>query len=247
MENKTLATVNGNEITQQNVDNMLQRMGPQRAIQFQSPEGQKRILDELINQELIYVDAINESLDKQEDFLKELELLKVDFLKQFAINKLLGKINVDECEVEKYYAENKEMFTKPISVKASHILIDDEVTASKILKEINGGLSFEEAASKYSKCPSEETGGDLGYFTPGKMVPEFENAAFGMNIGEISKPVKTQFGYHIIKLTDKKEAEASSLDEVKSELTSQLASMKQNDTYISKCNELKNKYSVVVK
>jgi len=89
-------------------------------------------------------------------------------------------------------------------VRASHILVPTEKLANKIMKKINAGKDFAQLAKKYSECPSGNNGGDLGFFSRGKMVPEFENAAFNMEIGQVSTPVKTQFGYHLIKVTAKR-------------------------------------------
>lgn len=90
-------------------------------------------------------------------------------------------------------------------VKASHLLVKTEEEALKIKKEIEEGKEFAQAAMEVSLCPSGQNGGDLGYFTKGQMVKEFEDAAFSMQVGEISNPIKTQFGYHLIYLTDKKD------------------------------------------
>lgn len=90
------------------------------------------------------------------------------------------------------------------SVRASHILVDTKTQAQDIKTQIDNGASFESMAKKYSKCPSKDQGGDLGYFERGQMVPEFEDAAFNLPIGKVSEPVKTQFGWHIIKVTDKR-------------------------------------------
>lgn len=90
-------------------------------------------------------------------------------------------------------------------VKASHILVKTEEEALKLKNEISEGKDFASAAREVSLCPSGRNGGDLGYFTKGQMVKEFEDAAFSMNVGEISNPIKTQFGYHLIYLTDKKD------------------------------------------
>ncbi len=87
-------------------------------------------------------------------------------------------------------------------IRASHILVDHEYEATDLLSKIKEGKTFEELAEKFSKCPSGEQGGDLGFFRKGMMVPEFETAAFGLGTGETSGPVKTQFGYHIIKRTE---------------------------------------------
>ncbi len=90
-------------------------------------------------------------------------------------------------------------------VKASHLLVKTEDEAKKLREEILAGKPFEDAAAEVSLCPSGANGGDLGYFGKGQMVKEFEDAAFSMEIGEISNPIKTQFGWHLIKLTDKKD------------------------------------------
>lgn len=84
------------------------------------------------------------------------------------------------------------------SVSARHILVVNEYEAQDLLKKLEEGSSFEELAQKFSKCPSGARGGDLGSFNRGRMVPTFEEAAFGLVVGEVSKPVRTQFGYHLI-------------------------------------------------
>lgn len=89
-------------------------------------------------------------------------------------------------------------------IRASHILVKDEGKAKEIAKELESGADFAELAGKHSLCPSKENGGDLGFFDRGQMVSEFEEAAFSLSVGEVSGPVKTQFGYHIIRLTGKK-------------------------------------------
>ena len=89
-------------------------------------------------------------------------------------------------------------------VRASHILVNTEQEANNLLSQIQGGTSFEQLAQQHSQCPSGRNGGDLGFFTRGKMVPEFETTAFSMQPGQVSQPVKTQFGYHIIKVTEQR-------------------------------------------
>lgn len=244
-ENKVLAIVNGKEITQDIVNQFLNNLGPQMAMQFQSPEGMKRVVNELISQEMFYLDAIEKEMDKEEDFIKELDRVKEGLVKQYAVNKILSDISVTDEEVEAYYNENKEMFKKPETVVAGHILIDSEEKAGDILEEIKGGLSFEDAAVKYSSCPSKDQGGSLGEFGRGQMVPEFETAAFSMEVDTISEPVKSEFGYHIIKLISKNEEQESSFDEVKDKLSQQILGMKQQEVYVGKSNELKEKYQVV--
>ena len=88
------------------------------------------------------------------------------------------------------------------SIRASHILVQHEYEAQDIVKSLAAGKTFEELAAKFSKCPSARQGGDLGRFGQGRMVEEFEEAAFALKVGEVSKPVRTKFGYHLIKRTE---------------------------------------------
>lgn len=243
-ETKVLATIEGKEITEQDVHAFLNQLPPQTAAQFNSPDGIKKLTDELVNQELLYLEARENGLDKEDEFKEQLEKVKENVLKQYAINKVLGGTTVSEEEMKEFYDEQKENFKSPETVGASHVLIKEEDEANKVYDEINDGLSFEEAAKKYSTCPSKENGGNLGEFPKGKMVPEFEEAAFNMEIGEISKPVKSQFGYHIIKVNSKTEEGISSFEEVKNQIEKQLLGMKQQEMYLNKTNELKEKYEV---
>ena len=245
-ENKVLATVKGKEITQQDVYAFLNQLDPQTATQFQSPEGMIRLVNELVNEELFYLDAIENDFDQEEAFKTELEKMKANVLKQYAVTRLLSGVSATEEEIVKYYDDHKEYFQTPESVRASHILVKEEKKAQEVLKEIKEGLSFEEAASKYSVCPSKQNGGDLGEFTKGQMVPEFEEAAFNLEEGKLSDPVKTQFGYHLIKVQYKKEAGTSTLEEVRNQITQQVVGLKQQERYLKKSEELKNKYEVKI-
>ncbi|WIF95383.1 peptidylprolyl isomerase [Caminicella sporogenes] len=245
-KNKVLATVNGKAITEGYVNEVLEGMGPQKAMQFNSEHGKRLLLNDLINEELFYLGAKESGYENDKEFQEQLEQMKANLLKQYALKKLLEDVEVTEEELLDYYNQNKNYFKTPESVRASHILVDTEEKANDILEELNKGLSFESAAEKYSKCPSKTNGGDLGYFTRGRMVPEFEKASFEMEKGEISKPVKTQFGYHIIKLIDKKEESISKFEDVKNRLKEQLLMNKQRQVYLNRVNELKKKYEVVI-
>jgi len=246
MDNKVLAVVNGREITQLDVQRTLQSLG-QAAMNYSGPEGEQKLLDELINQELFFSEALETGLEKDEDFLKEMEEVRMNMLKQFYVRKLLADIKVPEAELEAYFNEHKAEFAKPTQAKASHILVDTEEQAAEIKTEIDGGLSFEEAAQKYSKCPSNAKGGDLGFFGQGQMVPEFETAVFSMEVNEMSAPVQTQFGFHLIKKTEVQDGGESTFAEVRQNIEQQLTVAKQNETYYGKADALKEKFTVEVK
>ena len=152
---------------------------------------------------------------------------------------------LSEEEIQAHFDANKEKYAKPEEVSASHILVDDEKACQEIYNKIkNNEMDFATAAKEHSSCPSKEQGGSLGSFSRGRMVPEFEEAAFNMEIGEISEPVKTQFGYHIIKLDEKTPAQEVKLDQVKQTIANELMTMKQREVYVAKVEELKNKYRV---
>lgn len=243
-ENKVLAVVEGKEITEDIVLKFMNDLGPQMAMQLQNPEGMKRVVEELVNQELLYLEAKETGVDKDQEFLNELKRLEEGLLKQYVVSKLLVDVDIDEEEIKKYYDENQEMFKKPEMVQASHILVADLEEANKIYEEIKAGKDFAEAASEKSTCPSKEQGGNLGEFGRGQMVKEFEDVAFIMEVGQISEPVETQFGYHIIKLEGKNPESVLDFEEVKEGLSQQLLGMKQQEKYVEKTDKLKEKYKV---
>ena len=174
-----------------------------------------------------------------------MQRVEENMLKQYSINKLITSVSLTDEEVQAYYEANKQQFMNPETAKASHILVEKEVVASDLLNKINAGeMKFEEAASQYSQCPSKEVGGDLGSFGRGQMVPEFEEAVFNMNPGEVKGPVKTEFGYHLIKVEDRIPGGQASLEEVKNDIAKSLTYQKQNEVYTTKVDELKSKYPV---
>ncbi len=147
---------------------------------------------------------------------------------------------VTEADAKTYYDSNIQRYTRQGQAKASHILVDtrgkDEAgkaaakaEADKLLKLVKDGGDFAELAKAHSSCPSSAQGGDLGYFEKGRMVPEFSEAAFSMKVGDVSDVVETQFGYHIIKLTDMKAAGTSTFEEEKANIVKMLESNKERE------------------
>lgn len=172
-----------------------------------------------------------------------------------------GKINVAEDDAKKYYSENTKQFEMPEQVRASHILIKPDVTdpnidpnqakakakrkAEDLLKQIKEGADFAELAKANSACPSAEKSGDLGFFSKGQMVPAFEKAAFGLKTGQVSDIVETQFGYHIVKLTDRKEAGVMPFEQVKDRILEMLKQDKQSQLAKEYVESLKAKAKIV--
>lgn len=245
MDNKVLANVDGRDVRESDLNALMSNLG-QNAAYFQGEEGRKKLIDELVMHELIYSEALENELEKDEEFIAVMKNMKKSMLQQYGLRKMFNDINVSDEEVEDYYNKNKSKYKKTEMVKASHILVDTEEKAKKILEDIKAGLSFEEAAKQNSSCPSKEVGGDLGQFGRGQMVKEFEDAAFAMKKGEISEPVKTEFGYHIIKLTDYVPEGDSELKDVFEEIKKNYFLEKQEKVYQDKKDELKDKYKVEV-
>ena len=206
MEKKILAKVGDKEISNIDIDNAIQGLDPYQAQQFQTEEGRKYVLEDLVNQELLYMYAKDNKIDEDEAFKKEMAEIEKNVLKQYVINQILTSVKLTDEEKQAFYEANKTNFSNPETANAKHILVDSEEKANEILAQIKAGdVTFEDAARANSTCPSKDQGGDLGTFGRGQMVPEFEEATFAMNVGDVSEPVKTQFGYHLIKLEAKNE------------------------------------------
>jgi len=150
------------------------------------------------------------------------------------VDALRAKVSVAGTDIERAYNNNIEQYTTPEQVRASHILFktegkDDAAVKAKaedVLKQVKAGANFADLAKKYSEDDSAKTGGDLDYFGRGKMVPEFDEKVFTMEVGQTSDLVKTQFGYHIIKLEDTREAQFPAFDEVKGQLRQRMEQQK---------------------
>ena len=239
MENKILANVGGTPIYQSEVDEVI-RAYAARGQNFDSEQGRTMILDQLIGKKLLVLDAKKNLMEHNAEFKAELEKMKNEMLANFNVAKVLEKVEVKDEELKAYYEENKAQFVRGESVSASHILVDSEDKANEIMKSIElGEVSFEDAARNNSTCPSRQNGGALGEFTKGQMVPEFDNAVFSMEVGEMRGPVKTQFGFHVIKLTAKNEESEMPFDDVKDQIANVILQDKRQKAYDSKVSQLK--------
>ena len=236
---KVLASVAGVNITEEDVYEAIMAMG-QRGQSLMNPQGQQMVLDQLINRRLLLASAKRDLLEMEPAFKKQLAAVKDELLTKYAISKTVENIKVTDEEAKTYYAENRERFRQGETVHASHILVDTEEKALAIKADIDAGtVTFADAAKQNSTCPSKDNGGDLGAFGHGQMVPEFDEAAFALEIGVVSDPVKTQFGYHLILVTEKNEDSEYAFADIKDQLKEQLLAEKQQKAYTSKINQLK--------
>ncbi|RKZ08322.1 hypothetical protein DRQ05_01675 [bacterium] len=241
-------------IRKQAVDNLISKVLLEQEVNKENIEiDEKKVQDRMneIKGQFPSEDVFNERL-------KALGLTTEDLLKDirdgYGIEALLdretGKVtDATDSEVAAFYKENIDQFKQPEKVRASHILVavqqgesdsskaEKRLKAAKILGELKNGANFEELAKRYSDCPSKSKGGDLGYFERGRMVKEFEDAAFALKPGELSGIVETRFGYHIIKVTDRKPARTIPLTEAEADVRSYLTGEKKKqavEDYISK-------------
>lgn len=248
MDNKTvLAQIGSYEVTQADLDHMMANLNPQVSQNFQGEEGKKALLEELVNQKLIYIEAMENNIHEEEKYKADFEKLVENFTTQYAIQRLINSVSVTHEELEEYYNNNQESFKSPEKVKASHILVDSEELASELQRQIAQGASFEDLAAEHSSCPSKERGGDLGEFTKGQMFPEFEDAAFDLAPGEVSGPVQTQFGYHLIKLAHKSESKTMDFEEVRSNLLKNIMAERQHMKYQEHIADLRAKHNINMK
>lgn len=244
MSEKILAVAAGHEITEQELNNLISNYPPEQQIYMSSPQAKQQVLDQLIAFHLFHKMAVEEGITKSKEYEELVEKVKVELASHMAATSVVEGIQVTEEAEREFYKENQDAFQEKAQVSARHILVETEEQAGQIAEELAHGLGFAEAAGKYSTCPSKEKGGDLGWFGKGQMVPEFEKAAFGGEIGKTIGPVKTQFGYHLILVEDRKEAKARSFEEVQAQIHQQLIQGKQQAAYDAKVKELEDAYGV---
>lgn len=246
MENsRPLAVVGTITITDADVTQAIMGMGSPRSDSFNNPQGRAAVLEKLIEQALFLTDARKNMMEYDPVFKKQLQSVKDELLTQFAVSKAVERANVTEAEIKAFFDENPAQFMGRETVSASHILVADKAQANELMGKIqSGAAAFEDCAKECSACPSGQNGGSLGEFGHGQMVPEFDEACFSMEVGELRGPVKTQFGYHIIRLDGKKEAEPMKLAEVHDAIKEHLLAEKRRQAYQSKVNQMKIMYPV---
>ncbi len=239
MQDRVLAQVGGRPIMASEVEAALISMG-QRAQSYNNPQGRAMILEQLIANRLFLMDAQKNLYEREPAFKEQLTRVKEEMLTNYAIQKAVEKVRVTDDEAKKFFDENPDQFAGEATFNASHILVDSRELAEELGSKIAAGeISFEDAARAHSTCPSGQNGGELGDFGHGQMVPEFEAACAALEIGAISAPVQTQFGWHLVKLNNKSEAAPLKYEDVKAEIKNALMGQKQQAAYQSKINQLK--------
>ena len=228
---EVIAEVNGEKITLGDVQLYMSSKAATGA-----PADPGTILNEVINRELIKQAALKAGIDKQPDFKKALEIQRTTLLVNAMLSKKLDKVDLSDAALKKEYDDQIKNMPKK-EYKARHILLKTEDEAKAVIKQLKDGADFVKLAKEKSIGPSGPNGGDLGWFKAGTMVPEFADAVAKMKDGDITdKPVKTQFGWHVIKLEETREVAPPSFESMKDKLRSIVAN-KAVQNYLSELHK----------
>jgi peptidyl-prolyl cis-trans isomerase C len=233
-DDKVLAKVNGAEIRQSDVALAEEELGPSLA-QMDPATKDENVLAFLIDMKIVSKAAEDKKVQDSDDFKKRIAFTRSRLL----MDSLLaseGKSATTDDAMKKVYEDASKQISGEQEVHARHILVESEADAKTIEDELKKGADFAELAKKKSKDPGASDGGDLGFFTKDQMVPEFSAAAFALEPGKISDPVKTQFGWHVIKVEEKRNRKAPDFEQVKSQIETYVTRKAQAD-YVSKLRE----------
>ena len=233
-DDPVLAKVNGLEIRQSDVTLAEEELAPSLA-QMDPATKKDNVLSFLIDLRIVAKAAEDKKLENTEDFKKRLAFTRSRLL----MDNLLateGKAATTDDAMKKVYEDASKQITGEQEVHARHILVESEDDAKTVKAELDKGADFAELAKKKSKDPGASDGGDLGFFTKEQMVPEFSAVAFALEPGKISDPVKSQFGWHIIKVEEKRSRQAPGFDQVKGQIETYVIRKAQAD-YVAKLRE----------
>ena len=241
LNNIVAAKVNDHIISAQDVLNVINTL-PQNIKKKPLPEIYPRVVNELINQYLITKQAYNEKLDLDQKVINLVKKSQDKILAKYWLNNYI-KNEIKEEKIKTFYNNYLKSFQKYKEANASHILVKNNEEARAIIKKINNKAKFSELAKTHSTGPSGKNGGNLGWFGPGQMVKEFEQATFSLEKGEISQePVKTKFGFHIIKLNDIRHAKPKKLEEIKQNIIDKITKISLSNLE----NEIRNNQKIKI-
>jgi len=205
------------------------------------------VLDQMISEKLLIQEAKNMGLEEDNDVLEQIKKMAEQILVQALIEReILDKIKVNDEEVLEYYEQNKDSFTEKEQVHLYNILLETEKEAQDVLERLKAGKDFSEIAIEKSTGPSAVQGGDLGYLSKGTIIPEIEDVVFVLEFEKLSEIIKTDFGFHILKITDKKPETVKTLEEVKEGIIEILLPTKQREAFENLLEELKGKTEIEI-
>jgi len=212
-------------------------------------EQKRKYVENWINRELLYKEALQQNLEKTPDLKLEIEQVKKEFLINRLVDKIFAeKIKITEQEIESYYNKNQNLFRIPEDERwVLHLITDARTKARDALQEINAGKDFKEVAGRYTNGIFKNKNGDLGYIKREDVIDEISRIAFNLEEDEVSNIIRSDYGYHIIKVIDiRKEGEIKELNQVHNEIIQRLRISKEKALYYDLLAELQNKYEVYI-
>lgn len=244
-EGKVLASFSGGTITESEFKDKMQNLS--REARRLAEKKKKEYLQELVDEDFLLREAKRRGIDREQevrDLLGEAERrILVAKLIELEVDK---KVKLGPDEAQKFYDANKQLFTTPLLLRASHILVATDAEAQSIRQKLLSGADFEQLARTMSLDQSAIRGGDVGFFQKGQVLPEFEDVAFKMKKGEISQPFKSQYGYHVMKLTDRAEPTLRDFKLVKGIVERQLIARKRIAIYREYLKSVKGNAKITI-
>ncbi len=244
------ATVDGEDVTKADIAVILRN--PKIKFDTLPKETKDRVIQQVIGKKLLAKKARASGVDKTDTFKKAIEKIKSDLSLELWMQQEFKKLKVTDEDKKAYYKKNELKFKKQATLEARHILVKEEKDAVAIIKNLDKSkdkkAKFIELAKAKSTGPTGENGGYLGKFAPAQMVPEFSKAAAALEVGKYTnKPVKTQFGFHVILLESKNEAQTAPFSEVEKVISKAVLQEKFQSHVKSIENELRKKAKIVIK
>ncbi|MEW6644537.1 MAG: peptidylprolyl isomerase [Pseudomonadota bacterium] len=232
--NPVIAKVNGSEIRESDITVAEEELAPSLA-QMDPATKRENIIKFLIDMKIAAKAAEDKKVQDRDDFKKRLTFAR-DRLLMDSLLATEGKAATTDEAMRKVYDDAAKQIASEQEVRARHILVESEDEAKQVIEELKKGADFAELAKKKSKDPGASDGGDLGFFTKEQMVPEFSAAAFALEPGKISDPVKSQFGWHVIKVEEKRNRKPPEFDQVKGQIETYVTRKAQAE-YVTKLHD----------
>jgi len=246
-DGEVVATYGGKTLTRGELMKQFESLNPRQRTFLATPDRKRQFVENTIMNNLLFEEGRKAGYDRDADVQRQVEDLKKRLVVQQVMRQYQTPPTISDEQVRKYYDENPALYSTT-QIKASHILVKDEDTAKQILAEVRAHPEkfADLAKEKSTDTSSAQKGGDLGMFGPGRMVPEFERVAFSLKPGEISDVVKTQYGFHAIMVTERKEGEPKPFDQVKEQIRATLRNKGLQDQVTGHFDTLKKQSGLTV-
>lgn len=251
---EVIARVGSQAITREMLDNIISTIPEENRAPFLTPDGRKKILDEVVSMLLFAEAAKAAGIDKEPAIQTRLQYAQAEYLAREFFRRQIAQLPpLSEEELKRYYQERISEFTPPEQVMARHIVVGTEAEANKILEELKAGKDFAELAKKHSLDPAAAAGGRLkgmdggDWISRGTFERSFEHALFKIPKGEVGGPIKTQFGWHILKVEDRRQPETQTYAQVRHLIVNRLQEQRNMQLHEKLTNEFKRSFQTTVK